>query len=84
MANANKESDLCLCTFNPGVNCDAALLCDYCGWNPAVSKPRKVLIRAARHEFLIMEAERKSAKERAKRKLQEANLDAMRKSAQIA
>lgn len=70
MVDINENETQFLCPYNFGVNCKVHLLCDYCGWNPTVSESRRVEIRAMRREFLIIEAERQLAKERAKRKLQ--------------
>lgn len=84
MTDINKDENLPLCPYNPGVNCKVHLLCDYCGWNPAVSESRRVEIRATRREFLIIEAERKLAKERAKRKLQRTARSPMPENTKIA
>lgn len=28
------------CKYNPGVDCESCVECDYCGWNPKVAEER--------------------------------------------
>lgn len=40
-----KKDDELFCKHNEHINCDETWKCDNCGWNPAVNKKRKDLLR---------------------------------------
>jgi hypothetical protein len=45
MVNVAKKDDELFCKHNKHINCDEPWKCDNCGWNPAVNKKRKDLLR---------------------------------------